>query len=92
MAGLVADGFLGPFRYSHLTWELLLPGLGQVGARAAEPLRVPRFRDRRTRKDKSQPCELLWQLKRTSPFQAYDHEPLPLSPAVSQRRSTSRSG
>ncbi|GGB23220.1 hypothetical protein GCM10011492_11340 [Flexivirga endophytica] len=80
MAGLVANGFRGPFRYSHLDWEL---PFYRAWARWAPPQRnpstFPAFEiggHGRT----SQARELLWQLKRTSPFHEYNRELLPVAP------------
>jgi len=80
MAGLVACGYRGPWRWSNLDWEL---SFYRVWARWPAAQRdaalLPTFQlggHGRT----SEPREMLWQLKRTSPFHAYGDDLLPAHP------------
>jgi hypothetical protein len=80
MAGLVANGYTGPFRYSNLDWEL---PFYRAWDRWEPPRRnradFPSFRLGGARST-SEPREMLWQLKRTSPFNLYASERLPTHP------------
>ena len=80
MAGLVANGFNGPFKYSNLDWEL---PFYRVWHRWEPPRRnpavFPSFALGGTGRS-SEPREILWQLKSTSPFNSYASEPLPTHP------------
>jgi hypothetical protein len=76
MAALVACGFKGPWRWSNVDWE---PSFRRVWhdwpPQQRDPDRFPSFRlggHGRT----SEPRELLWQLKRTSPFHNLRENPL----------------
>lgn len=80
MAGLVAAGFQGPFKYSHLTWELpFYRAWARWAPARRNPAAFPLFEVGGHGRS-SQPRELLWQLKRTSPFHGYDTDSLPASP------------
>jgi hypothetical protein len=80
MAGLVANGFPGPFRYSHLHWELpFYRAWARWAPAQRNPSAFPAFEIGGHGKS-SQARELLWQLKRTSPFHGYDNGPLPIQP------------
>lgn len=82
LAGLVAAGFDGPFRYSHLDWELPFYRAWRAWAPASRPgADFPKFEvggsaDGRT----CQVRETLWQVKRTSPFSEYRSQPLTAAP------------
>ncbi|GIG40958.1 hypothetical protein [Cellulomonas phragmiteti] len=83
MAGLVAAGFEGPFRWAAHQWE----GPFRRAWRSWEPQQrnprdFPTFglggsADGRT----SQPRDMLFQLKRTSPFHDYRTHALPTQPS-----------
>jgi hypothetical protein len=80
MAGLVANRFLGPFRYSHLDWELpFYRAWARWPPARRDPSAFPTFEIGGHGRS-SQARELLWQLKRTSPFHGYDSGPLPIEP------------
>jgi hypothetical protein len=80
MAGLVANGFRGPFSYSHLEWELpFYRAWARWAPAQRNPSAFPAFAIGGHGRS-SQARELLWQLKRTSPFHEYDSEPLPIQP------------
>ncbi len=80
MAGLVACGFRGPWRWSHLDWELPFYGAWrQWPPQQRTPELFPSFMvggHGRT----SEARELLWQLKRTSPFHDLHSQELPTEP------------
>jgi hypothetical protein len=80
MAGLVACGYRGPWRWSHLDWELSFYRVWRDWPpQQRAPERFPRFElggHGRT----SQARDMLWQLTRTSPFHQYRDQPLPEQP------------
>lgn len=80
MAGLVANGFAGPFRFSHLDWEFPFYTAWDRWAPALrDPSAFPTFKVGGHGKT-SQARELLWELKSTSPFHGYDEGPLSVKP------------
>ncbi|GAT89609.1 hypothetical protein CVCC1112_4268 [Paenarthrobacter nicotinovorans] len=80
MAGLVVNGFQGPWRWNNLDWELPFYKVWRDWApQQREPQSFPRFELAGTRFT-SQAREMLWQLKSTSPFQAFQTEALPVEP------------
>lgn len=85
MAGLVACGFRGPARWSNLDWELpFMQAWKAWGPKSRVPEDFPTFKVGGYGTS-SEPRELLWQLKRTSPFEGgwaneLADEPLGLTP------------
>lgn len=80
MAGLVAAGYHGPWRWAHHQWE---GSFYRVWDRwpPHEGSDFPRFEIGGSANGRtSQAREILWQLKRTSPFHTYETEPLPTRP------------
>ncbi|GAA3510435.1 hypothetical protein GCM10022262_38090 [Georgenia daeguensis] len=81
LAGLVAAGFEGPFTWAHHQWEGPFYRVwNQWPPASRRPQIFPRFQvggsaDGRT----SQARDMLWQIKRTSPFAG--HKEGPLNPA-----------
>ncbi|NRQ51727.1 hypothetical protein [Aeromicrobium stalagmiti] len=76
MAALVANGFRGPWRWSHLDWELpFYQAWDTWPPQRRNPNDFPTIKLGGSGSS-SQGRELLWQLKRTSPFHAYADEPL----------------
>lgn len=80
LAGLVECGYEGPWRWAHHQWECSFYRAWNGWGPHAGP-GFPRFQiggsaDGRT----SQAREILWQLKRTSPFHNYDQTPLTMTP------------
>lgn len=68
MAGLVACGFRGPVRWSNLDWEFsFIKAWGAWPPKSRSPRDFPTFKTGATGTS-SEPRELLWQLKRTSPY------------------------
>ena len=68
MAGLVVCGFRGPWRWSHLDWELPFYRVWrQWPPQQRTPERFPTFQVG-GHGGKLEAREMLWQLKRTSPF------------------------
>ncbi len=68
MAGLVECGFRGPAHWSNLDWELpFMKAWGDWYPKSRAPQDFPVFKVGGYRTS-SEPRELLWQLKRTSPF------------------------
>lgn len=81
MAGLVANGYRGPWRWAHHEWESSFYRAWDTWAPAQQrPADFPYFRLGGGAGRTSQPRDMLWQLKRTSPFAAYDTEVLPAEP------------
>ena len=81
MAGLVGAGFDGPFRWAHHQWEgPFYRAWNDWTPRLRQPEEFPRFRVGAAGGTFSQARELLWQLKRGSPFHAYGTEALPEYP------------
>lgn len=80
MAGLLACGYRGPWRWSHLTWEL---PFYQAWRDWPPPRRTPNlfpsFEPGGVGKS-SEPRNMLFQLKQTSPFHYYQDEELPAEP------------
>lgn len=80
MAGLVDNGYTGPFKHSHLNWELpFYRAWARWEPARRNPAAFPSFQvggHGRT----SEAREMLWQLKRTSPFHDYSCERLPTEP------------
>lgn len=69
MAALVECGFRGPVRWSNLDWELpFMLAWDRWAAASRSPEDFPRFEVGGYRTS-SEPREMLWQLKRTSPFE-----------------------
>jgi hypothetical protein len=68
MAALVECGFRGPVRWSNLDWELPFMHVWDSWPPAARsPREFPKFEVGGYRTS-SEPREMLWQLKSTSPF------------------------
>lgn len=81
MAGLVACGFRGPWRYRNLDWEgAFLNVWDDWQPQELHPDRFPYFEFGGGPGRTSQPRDMLWQLKRTSPFHRYNTQPLPQEP------------
>lgn len=82
LAALVAVGFEGPFRWAHHQWEGSFYRAWRNWAPAVRtPRDFPKFglggsADGRT----SQARDMLWQIKKTSPFDGFDRQPLNASP------------
>jgi hypothetical protein len=80
VAGLVACGYRGPWRWSHLDWELPFYRVWrQWSPQQHTPTLFPIFEvggHGRT----CEPREMLWQLKRTSPFHDLHNSGLPTEP------------
>jgi len=57
----------------------LLPRLARLGTPTERPRAFPRF-EIGGHGQTSQAREMLWELKRTSPFHRYEYEPLPEQP------------
>lgn len=69
MAALVECGFRGPVRWSNLDWELpFMRAWARWAPSSRTPRDFPTFQVGGYRTS-SEPRELLWQLKRTSPFE-----------------------
>lgn len=69
MAALVECGFRGPVHWSNLDWELpFLQAWHQWEPAGRSPRDFPKFEIGGYRSS-SEPREMLWQLKRTSPFE-----------------------
>ena len=80
MAGLVANGYRGPWRWNNLDWELSFYRAWRAWPpQLRNPEMFPRF-ELGGHRTGSEGRELLWQLKATSPFHAYQNEQLPLEP------------
>ncbi|MEV6283764.1 hypothetical protein [Kribbella sp. NPDC051770] len=81
MGGLVASGFRGPWRWRHLDWELPFYRVWRdwLPQQQAEPGVFPQFKVG-GHGSTSQAREMLWQLKRTSPFYSHATDPLPQTP------------
>lgn len=80
MAGLVANGFQGPWRWSNHEWEFAFyQAWGDWPPQTRNPSDFPTFK-LGGYGSSSEPRELLWQLKRTSPFSTYASEPLNTRP------------
>jgi hypothetical protein len=80
MAGLVVNGFRGPWRWNNLDWELAFyKAWRDWPPQQRDPKLFPRF-ELAGQRTSSQGREMLWQLKATSPFRGYRDEPLPLEP------------
>lgn len=80
IAGLVACGYRGPWRWNNLDWELSFYRVWRDWPpQQRSPEQFPNFElggHGRT----SQARDMLWQLKRTSPFHQYRDQPLPEEP------------
>jgi hypothetical protein len=80
MGGLVANGFRGPWRWSNLDWELPFYRVWRDWPPPRrDPKSFPHF-ELGGHATSSEAREMLWQLKRTSPFHGFRNEPLPLEP------------
>lgn len=80
MAALVANGYRGPWRWSNLDWELsFYKAWRDWPPLQREPKIFPAF-NLGGHRTTSQAREMLWQLKRTSPFANYQTEEFPLEP------------
>lgn len=80
MAGLVANEFSGPWRWSHLDWELPFYRVWDEWSPSSRNSgMLPRF-EIGGHRSTSQAREMLWQLKRTSPFHDYQSAPLTREP------------
>lgn len=80
MAGLVANGFRGPWRWNNLDWELAFyKAWREWPSQQRDPGLFPRF-ELGGHRTSSQAREMLWQLKTTSPFHGYQDQLLPLEP------------
>jgi len=80
MGGLVANGFLGPWRWKNLDWELAFYKAWRAWPpQQRDPGSFPHF-ELGGHRTSSQAREMLWQLKATSPFCNYQDEPLPTEP------------
>jgi len=80
MAGLVACGYRGPWRWSNLDWEL---PFYRVWRTWTPPQRRPELFPAFELGGRRYTCEareMLWQLKRTSPFHGFRDEELPAEP------------
>lgn len=78
MAGLVASGYRGPWRWAHHQWEHAFYGAWSEWPPVGRaPQDFPRFRLGGGAGPTSQARDMLWQLKRTSPFHEYQSDPLP---------------
>ncbi|GAA4288932.1 hypothetical protein [Georgenia daeguensis] len=82
LAGLVAVGFDGPFRWAHHQWEgAFYKAWRDWPPASRNPEYFPRFKVGGSADGRiSQARELLWEVKRTSPFHGYDQQPLNPSP------------
>lgn len=81
LAALVECGYEGPWRWPHHRWEGSFYRAFHSWGPRSDPI-FPRLQvggsaDGRT----SQARDILWQIKRTSPFDGYDRAPLPTTPA-----------
>lgn len=80
MAGLVASGFRGPWRWGNPAWEYAFyKAWREWPPQQRAPKIFPAFALGGTRTT-SQAREMLWKLKGNSPFADYDSKPLPLDP------------
>lgn len=80
MAGLVANGFRGPWRWSNMDWErAFYIAWRDWPPRQRELNTFPSF-ETGGHRTTSQARDMLWQLKRTSPFSDYQTERFPLEP------------
>ena len=80
MAALVECGYRGPWRWSNLDWELPFYQVWNAWEpRKRTPKLFPKFGIGPSATT-SQGREMLWQLKRTSPFHGYADEQLTRSP------------
>lgn len=80
MAGLVACGYEGPWRWNSLDWELAFyRAWGDWAPRQRDPRQFPDFSLGSSRTS-SQGRDMLRQLKATSPFHRYQDEPLTKEP------------
>ena len=80
MAGLVANGFRGPWRWSNLDWELPFYQVwNDWEPQRTFPKAFPRF-EIGGHATSSEGREMLWQLKRTSPFHGFRDGELPMEP------------
>lgn len=81
MAGLVANGFQGPWRWNNnLDWELPFYRAWRGWApQQRDSAFFPSF-ELGGHRTTSEAREMLWELKSTSPFAAYQTDPLPLKP------------
>ena len=78
MAGLVANGFRGPWRWNNLDWEFAFyKAWREWPPQQRDPKSFPVFQIGGTRTT-SEGREMLWQLKSTSPFSDYEKEELPM--------------
>ena len=81
MGGLVLCEFAGPFRWAHHQWEGPFYSAWRHWQPAQlHPDRFPNFRVGGGAGTTSQARDMLWQLKRTSPFHTYNSQPLTTSP------------
>jgi hypothetical protein len=80
MCALVACGYVGPWRWSNLDWELPFYQAWRAWPpKDRDPKAFPRF-EVGGHGSTSEAREMLWQLKSTSPFHAFRDEPLPTRP------------
>lgn len=80
MAGLLVRGFRGPWRWSHLEWELpFYVAWRQWPPQQRTPEQFPTFQVGGHGRS-SEAREMLWQLKRTSPFHSLHSQELPPEP------------
>jgi hypothetical protein len=80
MAGLVACGYRGPWRWSNLEWEpAFYRAWRDWWPQQRTPKLFPAF-ELGGHGHTSQAREMLWQLKRTSPFHGFHDHELPTEP------------
>lgn len=80
MAALVACGYRGPWRWSHLDWELPFYRVWREWSPAQRAPELFPSLEVGGHGRTSQARELLSQLKKTSPFHEYSSKPLPEHP------------
>lgn len=81
MGGLVLADFTGPFRWAHHEWEgAFYSAWNSWPAQVRDSNSFPRFKIGGGAGRTSQPRDMLWQLKSTSPFHEYANKSLPTDP------------
>lgn len=82
LGGGVAVGFEGPFRWAHHQWEGSFYRVWRNWPPAARaPRDFPAFQIGGSANGRtSQARDMLWQIKRTSPFEGFKQQPLNPSP------------
>lgn len=81
MAGLVANGFTGPWHWAHHQWEGVFYRVWRDWPPAQrDPASFPTFQLGGGAGRTSQARDMLWTLKSTSPFHDHDRKPLTMKP------------